>query len=338
MLKKKNYIINIIIILIISGLCVYFTIGSNLKETLQSLKQASLIWLFIMFFVMSFYYIFDSLILYILGKLYNKTYSFKLAFINSTTGTLFNGITPFASGGQFMQVYLFNKTGINPSSSSGILLTLFITYQSILVIFSGLVFLVKYNYFKSENPVIISLAVLGFVINVLIVAGLFLFSVSKKAHKVLTDSILTLGYKLKIIKNLSASKDHVNGYLSNFRKQVIFLINNKKILIEVCLCNVIKLLVLYSMPFLSCKAIGVDVSISQFEFFICLSSLIYLINAFIPIPGSSGGSEGCYLLIFSFLPVGQLASTMVLWRFVSYYLGLIVGSISFAFSFKEEKK
>ena len=43
-------------------------------------------------------------------------------FKNAISGTFFNGITPFSSGGQFAQVYIFNRQGISPTNSASILL------------------------------------------------------------------------------------------------------------------------------------------------------------------------------------------------------------------------
>ena len=84
------------------------------------------------------------------------------------------------------------------------------------------------------------------------------------------------------------------------------------------------------MPFFTAKALNLDVSATDFFDFIGLCSCIYLINAFLPIPGASGGSEGVYLLLFSFLgPVG-VSSSMFLWRFMSYYMGLIIGALVFS--------
>ena len=55
------------------------------------------------------------------------------------------------------------------------------------------------------------------------------------------------------------------------------------------------------------------------------------ITAFVPIPGASGGSEGVYFMLFSpILGTIGTPTTMLIWRFITYYLGLIVGGLVFA--------
>ena len=77
--------------------------------------------------------------------------------------------------------------------------------------------------------------------------------------------------------------------------------------------------------------LNLDVHITDFLSFIGYCSFIYLINAFLPIPGASGGSEACYMLFFGFLGTVGVSSSMALWRFVSYYIGLILGALVFSF-------
>ena len=58
-----------------------------------------------------------------------------------------------------------------------------------------------------------------------------------------------------------------------------------------------------------------------------------MITAFIPVPGASGGSEGTYALLFSYLMGNILSSSsMLIWRFTTYYLVLIIGALVFAFN------
>ena len=106
--SKKKYLFNFVLIIGIGATVIYFTMKDDLKASINALLTASAGWIFISFLLMIIYYLFDGINLYTFGRLYKKDYTFKQAFVNAISGTLFNGLTPFSSGGQFAQVYIFN--------------------------------------------------------------------------------------------------------------------------------------------------------------------------------------------------------------------------------------
>lgn len=53
-----------------------------------------------------------------------------------------------------------------------------------------------------------------------------------------------------------------------------------------------------------------------------------MITSFIPIPGASGGAEVSFFYFFNiFFLEEQIFLAILLWRFISYYSGMIVGGI-----------
>ncbi len=329
-MRNKKYFFNIALILIIGGVSIYLSIGKQFDQVIHAFEEARISWIAVMGIVMFSYYLFDALSLWYFGLAYKKDYSFKKSFINAISGTFFNGITPFASGGQFAQVYIFNKQGIPPTNSASILLMCFICYQSVLVLYTGIVLLFKYQYFVEDQPAVFSLAILGFLINFVVILGLFGGAKSKKLQNFLTHNVLRFLSKIHIVKDYESTCVKIEQYLADFREQLNFLQRNKPVLVKSCLCNFMKLTIIYSMPFFAAKALNLNVSWNQFFDFLGLCSFIYLINAFLPIPGASGGSEGVYVLLFSFLGTVGTSSSLFLWRFMSYYMGLIIGGLVFS--------
>ena len=329
-MRNKKYFFNIALILIIGGVSIYLSIGKQFDQVIHAFEEARISWIAVMGIVMFSYYLFDALSLWYFGIANKKDYSFKQSFINAISGTFFNGITPFASGGQFAQVYIFNKQGIPPTNSASILLMCFICYQSVLVLYTGIVLLFKYQYFVEDQPAVFSLAILGFLINFVVILGLFGGAKSKKLQNFLTHNVLRFLSKIHIVKDYESTCVKIEQYLADFREQLNFLQRNKPVLVKSCLCNFMKLTIIYSMPFFAAKALNLNVSWNQFFDFLGLCSFIYLINAFLPIPGASGGSEGVYVLLFSFLGTVGTSSSLFLWRFMSYYMGLIIGGLVFS--------
>lgn len=329
--SKRKYIFNILLILTITFLSAYFSIGKNYKKVLLAFENANLFWLFIMIFIMICYYLFDALSLLFFGRVYKKDYSYKQSFINSMSGTFFSAITPSSSGGQFAQIYIFSKQGICATNSSGILVMCFICYQLVLVCYTFLVVLLNIDFLFAQ-PTLFSFIIIGFLTNFIVIVFLFGGAKSKRLQNFLIHTVVKLLSKIKIVKDYEETSAKLENYLTEFREQLNILQKNKVVLIKSCLCNIIKLTILYSIPFLAAKALNLNVTRKDFFPFIGYCSFIYLINAFIPIPGASGGSEACYLLLFDFLGSVGVSSSMTLWRFVSYYIGLLLGGIVFSFN------
>lgn len=329
--SNKKYILNIILILVLGAAVIYFTMKDELQASLGALMTASPLWIIISLVLMSVYFLLDGLNLYTFGKLYNKKYSYKQGFVNAISGTFFNGVTPFSSGGQFAQIYIFNKQKISPINSSSILLMAFIVYQSVLVLFTAIVMILRYSTYSAMYSEFFSLTILGFLINFCVITGLFLGAKSKKLQNFVCNTVVKALSKIRIVKNYEDTSIKIARSLENFRNELNVLLKNKNVLIRSSLINLFKLLIMYSIPFFAAKALNLDVYFSQIFDFIGICSFVYMITAFVPIPGASGGSEGVYYMLFSpILGAVGTPTTLLVWRFVTYYLGLIIGGIVFA--------
>ena len=84
-----------------------------------------------------------------------------------------------------------------------------------------------------------------------------------------------------------------------------------------------------SVPVLIVRGMVPQVSYSQ-VFFVAMT--LYLVMAYVPTPGSSGGAEvGSAYFFASILPSKLLGGFVVIWRFVTYYFTLLVGGGVVAF-------
>lgn len=328
---NKKYFINILLILILGAIVIYLTMKDDLQASLNALMTASPYWIIFAFILMGLYFILDGINLYTFGRIYKKEYSFKQGFVNSLSGIFFNGITPFSSGGQFAQVYIFNKQGISPSNSASILLMAFIVYQSVLVLFTAIIMLFRYHVYSNMYTGFFSLAIIGFLINFFVIAGLFLGAKSKRLQNFICNTVIKVLSRIHLIKNYNDTIIKVSRSLDNFRTELSILQHNKNALIKSSLINLLKLIIIYSIPYFAAKALHLDISISQLPDFVGICSFVYMITSFVPIPGASGGSEGVYFMLFSpVLGAVGTPTTMLIWRFITYYLGLILGGLVFA--------
>ncbi|MEF9962627.1 MAG: lysylphosphatidylglycerol synthase domain-containing protein, partial [Erysipelotrichaceae bacterium] len=75
---------------------------------------------------------------------------------------------------------------------------------------------------------------------------------------------------------------------------------------------------------------GIKLNLMDFMNIILMSCFIQMLNALTPLPGDTGWTESAFILIFCTLfSRVEASSIMILWRFVTYYLNLLIGGITF---------
>ena len=132
----KKYRINIIILVIVSFIVVFFTLKDDFYGAMNYMKNMNYAWILVAALFMLFNIYFQSLSQYRFLKEIDPNYKFSFCFRLMCMTIFFNAITPFSSGGQPFQMYILNKEGIKVSDSLNALIQHFITYQFGLIFMS----------------------------------------------------------------------------------------------------------------------------------------------------------------------------------------------------------
>ena len=330
-------ILNYIVLGLVTIIVLYFSLKDNFKEIIDTLLKMDIKWLIVGFLCIIIYWFLKTLPLYYFTKSHKKSFTYKSAVILLLRTQFVNAITPFATGGQPYQVYYLNKEGIRSSTSTSIILENFIVYQ-ISLVFLGIIAMLCnfFFYIFPHNDILTHLITLGFVINTLVIIVSFLVAFGKKINKKLVNIAITVLTKLKIVKNKEEKLAKWNESITNFHNSAKVLMNDKKLFFSMILVNLVALSVLYMIPVFVLYAAGNFSSVSVM-LAVITSAYVMLIGSFVPIPGGTGGLEYGFVKFYGFFIKGSLLSaTMLIWRFITYYFGLIVGGI--AFNLKRGKK
>lgn len=333
----KNKKINLIILFIALGLVLYFTLKDDFNGIMTELKEVNILIFLIAILVFLISLFFKSMSLKIFINEYKKEYSIKNAYQLTLIGQFLNGITPFQSGGQPFQIYLLKKDGVRISDSTNAMIKDFIAFQSALILVGifALLINIKLDVF-SKNVYLNGLIFLGFTINLIIMILLLIIAFAKKTGINLANKLIHFAFRFNIIRKLGTSEDKLKESLNYFYKNGTELKKNKWLIIKGIISNIIHLLLLYLIPYIIFRALGVrDISILDSATMI---AFVMLIGNFIPIPGATGGIEYSFIEFFrSFVSDPVLSGGMLLWRFVTYFLAMIIGFIALIFK-KEVKK
>ncbi len=343
--STKKYILNFSLIVIITAIALYFSLKDHFDQVVDVVLNAN-IWLVgVTLLIVLSYFILEGIALAQFGKLYNRGYNALKGIINALVGGFFNNITPFASGGQFAQAYLFVNQGLRAAEAASVLMLNFIVYQSTMVLYTIILITAHFTDYLDRFSAFLPLILLGFLVNVSVLGALLGASLSTKVHDFISFVVLKFLSKIRIIKDYEASKIKFDAQLNQFKQELTILVKNKKLMFKVFLINVAKLTLFYSVPLFAYKALGYDVGIKDLFDILMMTSAISMITSFIPIPGSSGGAEGVYMLLFTSLfykefadPAVAAASTMLIWRLATYYFVTIIGAVTFVITNRSFKR
>ena len=239
----------------------------------------------------------------------------------------FNGITPFSSGGQPMEIYMLTEHDISVAKATSQTIQSFIFYQIALVICG--IFAVIYNFIFHIFPkvkLLQNLLIIGFAINVAVALGLVLISYSKTIANKISDITIKIAKRFK--KNIN--EEEIRTKFNDFHECGKSLRKRKNLYIMGIILNVVSLLCLYSIPLFILYSMGDFNSLSMVDT-LTSSAYVYVIGAFVPIPGASGGIEYGFTQFFgNFISLSKISAVLLLWRFITYYLGMIIGGAMFS--------
>lgn len=327
-MTRRNSIV--FVLMMIAGVGIFYWSFKNvsMNQLAHDLSNANWWWLLVAVLAMVAYLLIESVVV----KIFVDDSHEKLSWSNAVRIPLVeqfgNGITPFAAGGQPMQLITLIQAGVDPGRAGSILLMKFVVYQAMIVVNFFVAMVVGYEFIADKLKAWAWFLVLGFLIHFVVIVGLLLVMYWPG----LTRTLVKIGFKpVQWVKpdKVTDWQILVNEKIDNFHAESIRMSHDWLVLIKAVILTLIQLLVYYLIPYFILLALGAEhVNIILV---MSLHVLIVMVISLFPIPGGTGGAEIGFSMIFStFLPnAGLLVCAMFLWRIITYYLGMFAGIIAF---------
>ncbi|MBU3093435.1 flippase-like domain-containing protein [Clostridium sp. CM028] len=321
----KKYKFNIILGIasgVIFVLLIIFTNGW--MDLIHQMKNLQIQWIFVAVISMMLYWIFEAKTLQSIILLMKKDYKFKQAFKVTMVGQYFNSITPFASGGQPMQLYSLTKQKLGAGKSGSALMIKFIIYQTILTIYSLILIFWKAAFFKSKMSNLFYLIGFGFTVNASVIICLIIFSKYRKLTRKLIIAFSKVLGKFRVVKNISKLEIRINENLDQFHDNMEIVKHSKGLMLKAVVYTVFQLTIYFSIPYFIYLSFGMKgASIGSM---IAATAFVIMLTAFIPLPGAIGGAEGAFYMFFSlFFVSNNIMAAILLWRIITFYSCIIFG-------------
>lgn len=335
-IKKRDFYL----LMLLTMLILVMVLKDDFMGIMQQIAEAKLLWISVSFVAIISFWVLEA---YIYMRIVNaNNYSVSLlSMLKVTMATqFFNGITPFATGGQPFQIYILSReTGLSVGKTSSSALQNFILYQSSLIIY-GFIAIFAQLFVKQvsldANSYMKLIIFIGFALNFLVIAGLVILGKSPRISKFFFYSCIDFLAKIRLVKDKARTREKIRMTLADFHHDVKKLGEQKKLMAEAIVLNLLRLTLFYVIAYFLCLSVGIG-DVSPIDV-ILASAYTMLVTSLVPLPGASGGAEVGFLMFFSGIISGSSASAiMLLWRLFTYYIGLILGFFVFTFGFDDRE-
>ncbi|MFO7154414.1 MAG: lysylphosphatidylglycerol synthase transmembrane domain-containing protein [Caldicoprobacter oshimai] len=325
-MDKKKYAILFYIAVNIIIIAVIGLLDPNLKDIGRAFNTLKLHWLAGAAACMLMFWVMDALILrYSLAAIFEPR-RFKGCMEVALIGQYYNAVTPFASGGQPAQVYYMSRFGIPAGYSTSALIIKYLVYQVVLSIFCAIAFIFKASLIFSYPFVVVWISLIGFVINAGAVFFIYSLSLNRGFIRKIVLSVLKFFHRVRIVRDLEKWKARMEAAVEDFHRSLCMFRGNYKGMALMAVMTAMQLIFYFSVTFFIYRAFGLKDSAWMDMIFV--QSFLYLAVSYFPAPGAMGASEGGFYLFFQrFFPGHLIFVAMLLWRFMTYYLNIIVGGL-----------
>ena len=295
----------------------------DLNELVNALKSSNKIYVLIgALFMLGVYLVETINVRNVLAALKEKKPSILKAFKYTCIGNFFSAITPAATGGQPVEVYYMTKDGISTSNGTLAMLLQLCGYQISTIGLSIICAILNSSLLKDG---IIWFYLLGISINGVALIFMLLSTFNEKMLYKLRDFLVKIMNKFNV-KNKDKKIEKLDEEVKRYEESAKFIRTHKIVFVKSVLRVLVQICLFHSIPYFIYRSFGLN-SLNFFQLF-SMQAVLYTTVSGIPLPGAIGVSESLFLKIFG-IAFGKtlLSGAMLLYRFVSFYLYIMIFAV-----------
>lgn len=323
--KSRSALLNAFIIIFTIALVFYLgATNGDITDAWRALRSAKTQWVIAAILSWCVFVVFESLGVHVFFLQQNVRIRFRSSLLVSLIGMFYSNVTPAATGGQPMQVFAFKKRGVPTGVSTSALTVKFFCFETALLSMGGLLWILYPGIVGECIARCKVIVITGFVINGLVVAVVLLLAINKNIVNAILNFLLRLGIRTRLIRNPEKAEKRTRDVLMDFHASVDMVTHHPLQLMQLLLISCVQILGLMSISYCVYRAMGQDMY--SYGEILVLQFLLYIGASFTPLPGASGAQEGGFYLFFQgVFPENKLLGALLLWRFFTYYLALLIG-------------
>lgn len=320
--KKKNRKLNKTVLLFVQFavvvLVLYLVFHKHYREIYYNIRQTGISGFFLMA-AMSLGYLFLEITAhYIIVKKRLPGFRYRQGIRLVSVGML--GKVATASVGIIpLQSYYLSKRGLMPGKGIGSIIFIYIVNKSAVLFVTLMLILGKGQDLFHKFPHLLTAVIISLLLSSVIIAVLILLCLWKNMN-LLVDRIFA---RFPDTETWNTRKEKIEANISALYEAAQFFLKDKKTLGKAFLVQCVKVTWMCIIPYFCLRLFHIS-SYHILEIAM-LTALSLLLSGICPNVGGLGPVEVTFLFFFSqYMPGSQAASTLVLYRFITYFLPFLI--------------
>ena len=346
--RKKSTIISLLLLLVNIVFMVFIVSGliknigeQNIFDYIKS-QGNQLLWLLGGLACYAVYMFSQTIMFHALIKDLTGKSKWGLSYNIGITGKYYDNVTPFAVGGQPMQIVQLAKSGVSPGVSTSIPLIKMIINSTTSAVLGLVFFVLGISKIMPANSlyaflfvIFEILGIIGLVITLFGSIIMIMLSTGNLFTRSLIAWLVKIGYKLKIVKNYRATLKKWLDQVSEYKASMDYLKKNKKLLLKMVFYSCLESLsyacisFFVVMAFMDPTYLANNPTSIWFILFTCVVKyyICSMAGAYIPLPGATGLMEIAFIALYGEFVGDAIVWALLSWRIISYYFILLHGFI-----------
>lgn len=334
--SKKHYIINAVIILIVTLLTLFYMLKSGMLKQIGYLSKIPWNGILAIILIIFIAMLFQCFVYFNSAKETGTNLNFAESATSYFMGFLGSGITPLKTGHFPFIFYYYAKKKVSFENSLSIVCLNQIVF-SITTIISYLVLMILC--LANHTVVTISgttinlwlAALAGLLFNLGALLLVILMAYVKPFHRFIVKTCSFFMLKFKKIESREEYEAEHTKKMEIYRKQIDYTFKHLYKFILPILSFFLYLAFFCSVPYIIYMFFtGSTFSLADYVFFFSMNQAMTYITNVIPVPGGTGVAEFSFLAIFgTAFSESMIGSAMIVWRLLTYYIPVIATFILF---------
>lgn len=320
----KNLFSAITIFLSIGILTFFLVTEDGMKNMGHILAELKPIWLMWILVGALAGWLLEGYVLHLFCRHLDKSWTFGRSFYIGMVEIFYSALTPFGMG-EPMEVYSMTKLGMETGAATSIVAVKSLVHHGVTFVYSFVLVAFELNYFQTRVSNFSIIAVFGLITNSIFIIFVLMFMMNERLTDAILQAIVRFMNKIKLNKLSQKFYQQVHGQLLVFHdsSKIIgssFLLYLTAILLTLVQITIASLISYFVYRSFNLKGESVFTMVAADTF-------VTMAASFIPLPGSSGGAEGGFYLFFREFFGAYIIPGITLWRFSTYYINILLGSV-----------